>query len=200
VIGSVGWLTPVKGHRVLLEAVALLRRTWPRLCVVIVGDGPLREELKRIASARGLAGAVRLLGTRADIPECLAGMDLYVQPSLNEGMGRALVEAMAAGRPVVASRVGGIPSLIEHRRTGLLVPPGDPDALAEAIAELITHPELARALGHAARQRIDATFSVAAMVRAVEAVYDAALSQNRNTGGRVVQLAVRRGHDAACGG
>jgi glycosyltransferase involved in cell wall biosynthesis len=175
VIGSVGWLTPVKGHRVLLEAVALLRRSWPDLYVVIVGDGPLRKELMRRAGELGMANRLRLLGMRSDIPDCLAGMDVYVQPSLNEGMGRALVEAMAAGRPVVASRVGGIPSLIEHRRTGLLVPPGDPEALAHAIAELLEHPELARALGAQASESIEQTFSVSAMVRAVEAVYEACL-------------------------
>lgn len=177
VIGSVGWLTPVKGHRVLLEAASRLKPKWPRLHVVIVGGGPLWDELARLARARGMADAVRLLGTRADVPDCLAGMDIYVQPSLNEGMGRALIEAMAAGRPVVASRTGGIPAIVEDRKTGLLVPPGDPDALAAAIAELIEHPEWARALGRAARERIGEAFSVPAMVQAVEAVYDQALKQ-----------------------
>jgi glycosyltransferase involved in cell wall biosynthesis len=104
-------------------------------------------------------------------------MDIYIQPSLNEGMGRALIEAMAAARPVVASRVGGIPAIVEDRRTGLLVPPGDPGALAAAIAEVIEHPEFGRALGLAARERIDERFSVRAMVRAVEACYDEALKR-----------------------
>lgn len=175
VVGSVGWLTPVKGHRVLLEAVAKLRRRWRRVHVVIVGSGPLRDDLARLAQAHGMADAVHFLGARSDVPDCLAAMDIYVQPSLNEGMGRALIEAMAAGRPVVASRTGGIPAIVDDRKTGLLVPPGDPGALAAAIGELIEHPELAQALGQAARERIDETFSVSAMVRAVEAVYDQAL-------------------------
>lgn len=177
VVGSVGWLTPVKGHRILLEAAARIKQKWPRLHVVIVGGGPLRDELVRLARTRGLADAVRFLGMRDDVPDCLAGTDIYVQPSLNEGMGRALIEAMAAGRPVVASRTGGIPAIVEDRKTGLLVPPGDPGALAAAIAELIEHPELARALGQAARERIGEVFSVPAMVRAVEAVYDEALKR-----------------------
>ncbi len=174
VVGSVGWLTPVKGHRVLLEAVDLLRQQWPRLHLVIVGDGPLRDDLERLARERGMADAVRLLGVRTDVPDCLAGMDIFVQPSLNEGMGRALVEAMAAGRPVVASRVGGIPTVVQDRKTGLLVPPDDPAALARAIEELLRKPDWAKELGAAARASIGERFGQEAMVRAIESVYEQA--------------------------
>ncbi len=174
VVGAVGWLTPVKGHRVLLEAVALLRRERPRLHLAIVGGGPLREDLQRLARERGMADALRLLGVRTDVPDCLAGMDIFVQPSLNEGMGRALIEAMAAGRPVVASRVGGIPAIVQDRKTGLLVTPDDPAALARAIEELLRKPDWAKELGAAARASIGERFGEAAMVRAIEAVYDQA--------------------------
>ena len=174
VVGSVGWLTPVKGHRVLLEAAALLRREWPRLHVVIVGGGPLRDELEKLARARGIAETVRFLGVRADVPDCLTGMDIYVQPSLNEGMGRALIEAMAAGRPVVASRVGGIPAVVQDRKTGLLVPADDPAALARALDEFLRKPDWAKELGAAARASIGERFSETAMVRAIESVYEQA--------------------------
>jgi glycosyltransferase involved in cell wall biosynthesis len=179
VAGSVGWLTPVKGHRVLIEAVARLKPGWPRLHVVIVGSGELRESLTTLAAEHGMADSVRLLGERADVPECLAAMDLFVLPSLNEGMGRALVEAMAAGRPVIATRVGGIPAIVQDRYNGLLVPPGDPVALAFAIEELLRRPDWAKELGAAARESIGERFGIASMIRAVEAVYERALHDMR---------------------
>jgi glycosyltransferase involved in cell wall biosynthesis len=177
VVGSVGWLTPVKGHGVLLEAVARVRPRQPNLHVVIIGSGPLRQQLTVRAGMLGIGHMVHLLDVRSDIPECLAAMDLFVLPSLNEGMGRALVEAMAAGRPVIASCVGGVPAIIEHGKTGLLVPPGDVEALAEAMAQLLSNPSLSRELGEAARKRIDLSFGVRAMVRSIEAVYQDALRQ-----------------------
>ncbi len=174
VVGSVGWLTPVKGHRVLLEAAALLKGDWPPLHLVIIGGGSLRDDLERLAQTRGISKTVRFLGARTDVLDCLAGMNIYVQPSLNEGMGRALIEAMAAGRPVVASRVGGMPAVVQDRESGLLVPPNDPEALARAIDELLRKPDWARELGVAAQTRIGERFSHDAMVRAIESVYEQA--------------------------
>ncbi len=177
VVGSVGWLTPVKGHRFLIEAAARLKPSFPNLHVVLIGNGGLRAELSVLVQRRGLHDSVHFLGERDDVEVCLAAMDLFVLPSLNEGMGRALVEAMAAGLPVIASRVGGVPALIEHGRTGLLVPPGDPDALAEAIRQVLDRPDWARRMGQAASQRIGRTFEAAAMVRAIEHVYAQALGE-----------------------
>src|SRR6185436_8521150 len=107
-------------------------------------------------------------------------MDLFVLPSLNEGMGRALIEAMAAGLPVVASRVGGVPAIVQDRRTGLLVPPGDAVALAGALDELLRRPDWARELGDAGGRSIGERFSSAAMVKAIETVYDTVLSGDRS--------------------
>lgn len=179
VVGSVGWLTPVKGHRFLIEAIARLKPVHPRLHLMIVGGGSLRGELTALAASRGIGHAVQLLGERQDVPACLAAMDLFVLPSLNEGMGRALIEAMAAGLPVVATRVGGVPAIVENRRTGLLAPPGDSAALAAAIDELIRRPDWAKELGAAARERIGERFGIPAMVQGVEAVYEAALRESR---------------------
>jgi len=176
VVGSVGWLTPIKGYRYLIEAVARLRPAHPRLHVVLIGTGDLRAPLAALADRLGIRDRVRFLGQRADIPACLAAMDLFVLPSLNEGMGRALVEAMAAGRPVIATRVGGVPAVVEHRRTGLLVPPADAAALAVAIDELARNSGWAKQLAEAGQQSIGARFSAAHMVRGVEAVYEQALA------------------------
>nr|MBI3612485.1 glycosyltransferase family 4 protein [Nitrospirota bacterium] len=174
VIGSVGWLTEVKGHRFLIEAFAKLKPAHPSLHLVIVGSGGLRDAYLALADRLGVHGSVHLLGDRQDVPDCLAGMDLFVLPSLNEGMGRALIEAMAAGLPVVASRVGGVPAIVEERRTGLLVPAGDAGALASAVEELMQKPEWARELGVAASRSIGERFGAEAMVRAIESVYDKA--------------------------
>jgi glycosyltransferase involved in cell wall biosynthesis len=175
VVGSVGWLTDVKGHRFLLEAARKVTQTHPDLHIVIVGSGDQHDALRQQAEQLGIEASVHLIGHRDDIDVCLAGFDLFVLPSANEGMGRALVEAMAAGLPVVATKVGGIPALIEHGVNGLLVPSADAYALVEAMKSIIHQPDLARRLGEAAHQSIGARFGVSYMVRAIEALYEETL-------------------------
>lgn len=170
-VGTVGWLTEVKGHRRLIEAFARLTPSRPSLSLLIIGTGELHDDLAALASRLGIGDRVRFLGRRDDIPACLAALDLFVFPSQNEGMGRALIEAMAAALPVVATNVGGIPSIIEPGRTGLLVPPGNSEALASAMAELLDDRTRARAIGQAARESLGAEFNAAGMVRAIESVY-----------------------------
>lgn len=177
VVGSIGWLTDVKGHRYLIEAAAQVKRVVPNLQILLVGSGDRRGALQDLAVRCGLGDAVIFAGARADIPACLAALDVFVLPSLNEGMGRALVEAMAAGRPVIASRVGGVPALIEDRRNGLLVPPADSGALARAMRELLGRPQWAKELGSAASLSIGPRYSAQSMVQAIEAVYEDALAQ-----------------------
>lgn len=176
VVGSVGWLTHIKGHEYLIEAVAKLKQDYPALHLVIIGSGDRSDALSQQAESAGLRDAVHFLGYRDDIEVCLGGMDLFVLPSLNEGMGRALIEAMAAGLPVIASRVGGIPAVISHERTGLLVPPGDPDALAEALRRLLDRPEWAKQLGVAASHSVDSRYGSVSMVHAIESIFAEALS------------------------
>ena len=176
VVGSVGWLTDIKGHEYLIAAVAKLKQDFPSLHLVIIGSGDRHDDLLQQAESAGLRGAVHLLGHRDDVEACLAGMDLFVLPSLNEGMGRALIEAMAAGLPVIASRVGGIPAVISHERTGLLVPPRDADALAEALRRLLDRPEWAKQLGVAASHSVDSRYGSASMVHAIESIFAEALS------------------------
>ena len=175
IVGSIGWLTDIKGHRVLIEALGHLKDAFPRLHVVVVGSGGQQSALLAQADSLGLRDRVHLVGHRDDIERCLAGMDCFVFPSLNEGMGRALIEAMAAGLPVVASRVGGIPAIVRHEENGLLVAAGDSRALSEAVRRILSDSQLAGSLGRNASHSIGNEFGVKAMVDAVESVYRGAV-------------------------
>jgi glycosyltransferase involved in cell wall biosynthesis len=137
VVISVGRLAEQKGHRCLLRAAGRLRQSHPTLRVLIVGDGPLRDELRDEIARHGLASCVHLLGFRADIPDLLAAADVFALPSNDEGLPIALLEAVAAGLPVVATPVGAVPQLVHPESTGLLVPPRDDEALARAIHRLL---------------------------------------------------------------
>ncbi len=173
VIGTVGRLVPIKGHEWLLKAAPLVLAEFSDATFVFLGDGPLMGRLQQVAAELGISRHVRLLGARTDVPECLAMFDVFAFPSLNEGMGRALVEAMAMAVPVVATRVGGIPDVVVDGETGLLVPPQDAEALATAILELLRDPQKRAAFGDAARHCVDDRFDAATMVRSIERLYEA---------------------------
>ncbi|MBI4577680.1 MAG: glycosyltransferase [Planctomycetes bacterium] len=153
VVAAVGRMSREKGHQVLLAALARLNggRTAARL--VLAGDGPDRAALETQARGLGLGGRVVFLGATDEVPRVLAAADVVAHPSHYEGFGLVLLEAMAAGRPVVASRVGGIPEVVEEGRTGLLVPPGDPEAMALALGRVLDDPGLARRMGEAGARR-----------------------------------------------
>jgi glycosyltransferase involved in cell wall biosynthesis len=146
------------------------------LRLVIIGDGLLLEEARQLLRAAGAGQVAWLPGERADIPDMMRGLDLFVLPSLREGISNTILEAMASGLPVVATRVGGNPELVEEGRTGMLVPPSDPVALAQAIRTyLVDKGQLIRH-GQAGRRRAEARFSMEAMVNAYLGVYDAVLN------------------------
>ena len=147
VIGTVGWLLPIKGPMVLLNAFGIVRQEYPGLQLVYVGKGDMREVLEAEAERMVADGSVHFLGWREDIHRIIPAFDLFVLPSLNEGMGRVLVEAMAAGKPIVASDTGGIPDLVIHEHNGLLVPPGDVSSLSDAIAWMLRNPDQAERMG-----------------------------------------------------
>ena len=172
IVGTVGRLVPIKGLEWLLKAAPQVLAQFPQACFVIIGDGPLLGELRQLTSKLGIGLRVVFLGAREDVPECLAALDLFVLPSLNEGMGRVLLEAMAVGLPVVATRVGGIPDIVPDGTTGLLVPPRDDRALAEAILILLRDRSRRAAYGEAARRHVDGRFDVETMVRNIERLYD----------------------------
>ncbi len=143
---------------------------------MLVGDGPERGALESQVATLGLRDRVQFLGYRPDIPGLLAGCDLFVLPSLYEGLPLSILEAMAAGKPVVATAIGGTDEVIVPDCTGLLVPPGDAPALATAIRTLLADPPLARRLARAGQARVATMFSAAQMVRQVTQVYDELLA------------------------
>jgi len=170
VVGTVGWLLPIKGPMHLLNAMADVWQSHPEIRLVFVGKGELEEELRAEAFRMEVSERVILLGWRADIPEIMQILDIFVLPSLNEGMGRVLVEAMAAGKPIVASSVGGILDLVKHGQNGLLVEPGDVSALSLAIRRLLVDKKLRDEMGKQGRIMAQ-NYSVEKMVRKIDALY-----------------------------
>jgi glycosyltransferase involved in cell wall biosynthesis len=160
VITMVANLRPGKGHEVLLRAAARMLRRIPDLRFQIVGDGPRRAELEREAAALRVSAQVEFLGHRADVPQILRDSDVFAFPSFMEASPNAVLEAMAAGLPIVATRVGGIPEVIEHERNGLLVEPGDAEQLSRALELLLADGDLRRRLGAAGRAKAERRFDV----------------------------------------
>ena len=148
-----------KGHRFLIEAAPQIVHQFPDFHVLFVGDGELRQELERQVAAAGMNGHIHFLGTRNDVPDLLAASDLFILPSLWEGLSMALVEAMASALPIVATEVSGTRQVITANETGVLVPPGQSEALASAVSALLGDPEEALKMGARARRRVDEKFS-----------------------------------------
>jgi L-malate glycosyltransferase len=173
VIVCVARLSPIKRHSDLLQAAALLCDRVPRLELLFVGDGPSAGALKELADELGLGDRVTFAGavSRDGVREALARSDIFCLPSLWEGMPGSVMEAMAGGLPVVGTDVNGIADLVSPGRTGLLVPPCTPEALADALAQLALDAQLRERFGRAARERIAEEFSVGRMVRAKEDLY-----------------------------
>lgn len=171
VIGTMAVLEERKGQRFLLQAAALLKQRGHRLEYRFAGAGSEREQLREIAVGLGLGEEVSFVGFVSDAPAFLSTIDIFVLPSLYEGLGVAVLEAMAAGKPVVATRVGGIPELVHDQVTGFLVPPKDPEALAGAISRLVSQEGLLQEMGSKARERIQRCFTVEQMAKKNEDYY-----------------------------
>lgn len=151
-IVTVGNLRPEKGHLTLIRAMARVHGRYPKARLAILGDGPQRKAIEEEVERSGLREVVELVGSVENVWPYLAASDVFVFPSLSEPLGIAIMEAMAVGLPVVAARVGGIPELVDHGRTGLLVEVSDPIALALALEQLLSAPDLRRRFGAAARE------------------------------------------------
>ncbi|MFZ5453609.1 MAG: glycosyltransferase family 4 protein [Thermodesulfobacteriota bacterium] len=160
-----------KGHLELIQALALLQDRHP-LHAVMVGGGRRQEEMRELAASLGLQERVHFLGNRRDVPVLLKAMDLFVLPSHNEGVSLAVLEAMAAGLPVIVSAVGGLPEIVRHEENGLLIPAKDVEALARSLARLLENPDLARRLGQKAREHIEARYSLESLGQVANAAYD----------------------------
>ena len=177
VIGNVGRLAPIKGHKYLIEAIPLIVQKIKNVKFIIIGDGPDREELEVLSAKLQVDNYINFIGMNDNIPELLSIMDIFVLPSLNEGLGRALVEAMAMGLPCVASAVGGVVEVIEHEETGMLVPKGDPQVLAKVIINLIEDKSFARTIAEKAQKRACSVFSSQTMIDNISKVYESFLTR-----------------------
>ena len=171
IVGNVAALVPHKGQRHLIDAAAHVVRETPDARVLIVGAGELENALRHQIGRLRLDGRVILTGFRSDVPSLLKGLDLFVMSSITEGLGTSVLDAMAAGLAVVATRAGGIPESVVEGATGLLAPPADAPALARAIAVLLRDAPRRRAFGAAGRRRAHASFNAERMVEETAAVY-----------------------------
>jgi len=179
VIGVVAVLEERKGHRFLLEAAQLLKQQGYRIRYQFSGEGRARGFLERMVQRLGLQEDVTFMGFVSDVPAFLSGIDLFVLPSLYEGLGVAVIEAMAAGKPVVASCVGGLPELVDNEVTGLTVPPGDPPALARAISHVLSRKGALDCMGDKARERVQQHFTMEQMAQKNEGFYYELLGKNK---------------------
>ncbi|MBS0346635.1 MAG: TIGR03088 family PEP-CTERM/XrtA system glycosyltransferase [Proteobacteria bacterium] len=180
VIGTVGRQQAVKDQATLVRAFAAFVRGNPeaarRARLILVGDGPLATSLADLVQGESLDGSVWMAGERSDVPEIMRGLDVFVLPSQAEGISNTLLEAMASGLPVVATAVGGNPELVVDHQTGLLVPPRDPERMAQAFDALFSDGAAARAMGQAGRERVLANFSMDAMMGNYLALYEEKLN------------------------
>jgi glycosyltransferase involved in cell wall biosynthesis len=170
VVGTVANFRALKGHGYLLQAAGRIREAIPEARFVLVGRGPLEDQVRRQAGEMGLNGTVVFAGFRTDVPRVAASFDVFALPSLYEGLSIALLEVMALGKPVVVTRVGGSPEVVSDGVDGLLVPPRDPEALAQGILTVLRDVSLRQRLGASARRRA-ADFDIRHAVRRTEQVY-----------------------------
>jgi glycosyltransferase involved in cell wall biosynthesis len=183
VVGIVGRIFPIKNHRLFLDAASRVAGREPAARFVIVGDGQLRAETEAHARALGLESRVLFTGWREDLPRICADLDLLAVSSINEGTPVSAIEAMAASRPVVATRVGGLVDLLDDGVTGRLVTPGDPDALSAAILDLLGDPARRARMGAEARQVAHERYRAERLVRDVAALYEELLAEKGVTAG-----------------
>ncbi len=187
VVGTVGRLETVKDQPTLARAFVRALERSPsarqRLRLALVGDGPLREATRRILEQAGVAHLAWMPGERSDVAQLLRGFHCFALPSLAEGISNTILEAMASGLPVIATRVGGNAELVADGMTGQLIPPGDPEALASRILEYFHHPEVARRHGTAGRSRVVRQFSLEQMVARYQELYEALLPARRGERG-----------------
>jgi glycosyltransferase involved in cell wall biosynthesis len=170
-VGNVGRLSPQKGQRHLIRALPTLLERVPNAQVAIAGAGELEPELMELAAELNVTDRVHLLGSRSDVPALMRAFDAFAMPSIWEGFGIVLLEAMAAGRPIVASAVATIPEVVVDEETGYLTPPAEPEAIAEALTKLALDPELAYRMGQAGQDRLRQSFSLEKMVGDTELLY-----------------------------
>jgi len=170
VLGIASRLTVVKGHEVLFKALSRLAE--PNLVLLVIGDGPMLQPLQDLAKTLGIALQTRFIGFQENLPAVFSAMDVLVHPSLSEGLGQVIMEGMLMGLPIVASRIRPIDELITDNVHGLMFTPGDAEALARCLGELLASPERRKALGAAGKQHVLEHFGIERMIRAYETIYE----------------------------
>lgn len=176
IIGSIGRLVPQKGHSYLIEAALIVLEKYRNVKFFIVGEGGLELELKALVQKKGLQNYFVFTGYRSDIPKILSAFEIMVMPSLFEGLCFAVIEASAMGVPVIATKVGGMQCSVIDRKTGLLVPPRNPQALANAILWMLERPEEAKEMGQAGRNHFEELFTQGRMIEKTEELYEMLLT------------------------
>lgn len=179
IVGVVGNLYPVKGHQYLIDGLPSILAKCPNTSFVFAGRGELEGELKAQVHRLGVETKVFFLGLRQDIPRILAMLDVFVLPSLSEGLSMAILEAMSVGKPVVATQVGGNPELVLNGETGFLVPPRDSQALASSVVALLTNRQQAAQFAERAKRRAEGQFSLRTMVSSYQSLYDERLKSRK---------------------
>lgn len=176
VVGTIAQLRRKKGHHVLLDAIPLVLKEAPDAIFLFAGDGPQRENIEKKIEELGIKGSVRLLGLRTDVPVVLKGLDLFVLPTLQEALGTSILEASAMKKAVVAANSGGVPETVINGKTGRLVPPEDPAALAAAITGLLKDRGMRKAMGEEGRRMVEEKYTVERMGRGMFALYNELVS------------------------
>ncbi|MBI5788269.1 MAG: glycosyltransferase family 4 protein [Candidatus Schekmanbacteria bacterium] len=171
IVGSLGRLEEVKGYKYFVEAASVIADQFPAVYFLLAGDGARRAELSEQCNRRELQKRFIFYGWQEDAATVMSVMDIFILPSLNEGMGRVLVEAMSMGKPIVATAVGGVPELIKHEQNGILVPPKDAQALACAVTRLLKNPELADKIASNTKRDVD-QYSAQKMLEKIEGLYE----------------------------
>lgn len=182
-VGTLAHFTPRKAHSDLLDAAAIVTRSVPELVLLWAGEGPLETKLRQQAARLGLADRVRFLGYRTDAPRLHRAFDIFALPSLLEGLPLAVLEAMASARPCVVTAVSGNPELVDDGVTGCLVPPRDPEAMAQALIRLATNDEARRTMGLAGRKRIMEMFTLDGLMQRLCEVLEREIRRQRGPGG-----------------
>ncbi len=179
-VGTVAILRRKKGHHVLLDAIPKILQVFPKALFIFAGDGPQKTNITTRIKELGIGSNVKLLGLRTDVPGILKGIDLFVLPTLEEALGTSYLEAMAMKKAVVGTSVGGVPEVVKDGVNGLLVPPEDPDALAEAVIKLLNDRELAERMGTAGRAMVEKDFSTQIMARRMFDLYNELVEKRRS--------------------
>ncbi len=186
-IGAVGRLSAEKGFDRLIEALARIAATAPDVELVIVGEGAQRPELERLIDERGIADRVRLAGYQANTIDWFQAMDIFALSSLREGLPNVVLEAMAMEVPVIATRIAGVPRILEHEVNGLLVEPGDVEGLCHALRTLTANPTLRAQLARAGRQTVEQDFSFAVRMQKIRAIYEELLQKSAPRDGETAE-------------